>query len=116
MGGDFNDFRERTSGPYFRAMAGISDQEIEQALAVGDLPGWRHDRGEIFKNFKFDTFMEAISFIDRIAQKAEAANHHPDLENHYNRVRVALHTWSENAVTEKDIRLAREIESVASAG
>ncbi len=58
--------------------------------------------------------MDAIAFIDRIAEKAEAANHHPDLENHYNWVRVALHTWSENAVTEKDIALAREIESVAS--
>ena len=48
-----------------------------------------------------------------MAEKAEAANHHPDLENHYNRVRVAIHTWSENGITQKDIALAREIESVA---
>jgi 4a-hydroxytetrahydrobiopterin dehydratase len=89
----------------------LSPEEIERALA--DLPGWRYERGELLKNFKFAAFMDAIAFIDRIAEKAEAANHHPDLENHYNRVRVALHTWSENAVTEKDIALAREIESVS---
>jgi 4a-hydroxytetrahydrobiopterin dehydratase len=89
----------------------LSPEEIERAL--GDLSGWRYERGEVLKNFKFPTFMDAIAFIDRIAEKAEAANHHPDLENHYNRVRVALHTWSENAVTEKDLALVREIESIA---
>jgi 4a-hydroxytetrahydrobiopterin dehydratase len=94
----------------------LSDQDVTAWLASGDLPGWRLDRGEIFKNFTFETFMEAIAFINRIAEKAEAADHHPDLENHYNRVRVALHTWNESAVTDKDISLAREIESIASDG
>ena len=92
-------------------MTALSSEEIERALA--DLSGWRYERGEVLKNFKFAAFMDAIAFIDRIAEKAEAANHHPDLENHYNRVRVALHTWSENAVTDKDIALARDIESAA---
>jgi 4a-hydroxytetrahydrobiopterin dehydratase len=59
--------------------------------------------------------MEAIDFINRVAERAEEANHHPDLVSHYNRVRVSLHTWSENAVTTKDIALAREIEAVADA-
>lgn len=95
-------------------MTALPEEEVGQALAAGDLPGWRLDRGEILKNYKFDSFLAAIAFINRIAEKAEAADHHPDLENHYNRVRVALHTWAENAVTEKDLRLAREIESVAS--
>jgi 4a-hydroxytetrahydrobiopterin dehydratase len=60
--------------------------------------------------------MQAIDFINRVAEEAEAANHHPDLVNHYNRVRVALHTWSENAVTAKDVALARQIEAAADAG
>ena len=94
-------------------MTKLSDEEIGEQLAAGDLPGWRFDRGEIFKQFKFPTFRDAIGFIDRIAVKADAADHHPDLENHYNRVRVALHTWNESAVTEKDFALARQIESVA---
>ncbi len=94
-------------------MPKLSDQEIGAALEGGDLPGWRYDRGEIFKNYKFPRFMDAIRFIDRVAEKAEEADHHPDLENHYNRVRVALHTWSEDGVTERDLALAKEIESVA---
>jgi 4a-hydroxytetrahydrobiopterin dehydratase len=91
----------------------LSAEEISRALSSGALPGWRYDRGEIFKHYRFDTFMQAIAFIDRLAEKAEAANHHPDLENHYDRVRVGLHTWSESAVTEKDLMLAREIEAVS---
>ena len=72
----------------------------------------------IFKQYKFPTFLEAIAFIDRVADAAEDVNHHPDLENHYNRVRVALHTWDESAVTEKDLALAHRIEaaSVVDAG
>jgi 4a-hydroxytetrahydrobiopterin dehydratase len=95
-------------------VAALSEEEVRAALA--DLPGWRLGRGEIVRQYKFPTFREAIEFIVRLAEKAEAADHHPDLENHYNRVRVALHTWSENAITEKDLALAREIESVAEPG
>ena len=74
-------------------------------------PGY--ERGEIFKQYKFPTFLEAIAFIDRLADAADEANHHPDLENHYNRVRVALHTWDENAITRKDVALAHRIEAAS---
>ena len=40
-------------------------------------------------------------------------SHHPDVENHYDRVRIALHTWSVDAITDKDLTLAREIEDLA---
>jgi 4a-hydroxytetrahydrobiopterin dehydratase len=92
-------------------MAGMSEDEVRAAL--GDLPGWRFENGEIFKQYKFPTFMEAIAFIDRLADAADEAHHHPDLENHYNRVRVALHTWDASAVTEKDIALAHRIEAAS---
>jgi 4a-hydroxytetrahydrobiopterin dehydratase len=92
-------------------VAALSDEEIERALA--ELPGWRQGEGEIFKNYKFPGFREAVAFIVRLAEKADAANHHPDLQNSERRIRVALHTWSENAITQKDVDLAREIESVA---
>ena len=94
-------------------MTALSEEEIKWALAAGDLPGWRLGQNEIVKQYRFPTFLAAIAFIDRIAAKADAADHHPDLENHYDRVRVALHTWSENAITEKDLALAREIEAAA---
>jgi 4a-hydroxytetrahydrobiopterin dehydratase len=92
-------------------MPGLDDDEIRTALE--DLPGWRHEGGEIFKQYKFPTFLEAIAFIDRLADAAQELNHHPDLENHYNRVRVGLHTWDQNAVTEKDVALAHRIEAAS---
>jgi 4a-hydroxytetrahydrobiopterin dehydratase len=95
-------------------MAKLSDEEILAALR--DLPGWQLKAGEIFKQFKFASFMDAIAFIDRVADRADELEHHPDLENHYNRVRVGLHTWAEDAVTDKDISLAHQIEQVADSG
>jgi 4a-hydroxytetrahydrobiopterin dehydratase len=92
-------------------MAALSGEEVTAALE--DLPGWRFEDGEISKRFRFASFMDAIWFIDRVAVEAEAMDHHPDLENHYDRVRVRLHTWTEQGVTAKDLELARRIEAVA---
>ena len=96
-----------SGGPY-KELAG---EELEAALA--DLPGWRVGDGEILKQYKFGDFRQAIGFINRLADEADALDHHPDLENHYNRVRVAMHTWSQNAVTERDVELAKRIEGVS---
>lgn len=98
-------------GPPNEGPKPLPDEEIERRLAA--LPGWRREGGEIFKWFKFPGFPEAVAFLQRIVEPAERLNHHPDIENHYNRVRVALHTWSANAITAKDFALAGEIERVA---
>jgi 4a-hydroxytetrahydrobiopterin dehydratase len=90
---------------------GLSDQEVERGLA--DLPGWRREGGEIYKWFRFGGFPEAMAFLARLVEPCERLNHHPDIESHYDRVRIGLHTWSESAITEKDLALAREIERAA---
>lgn len=92
-------------------MTALTDEQIEEGLR--DLPGWRHEAGEIFKWFRFPGFPEAIAFLQRIVEPAERMRHHPDIESHYDRVRIALHTWSEEAITEKDLALAQEIERLA---
>lgn len=92
-------------------MATLSEPEIRSALA--DVPGWDLGEGEIVKQYKFANFVEAVAFVDRLVEPAEAANHHPDLEIHYNRVRVGLSTHSEGGVTQKDLVLAREIDALA---
>ena len=89
----------------------LSESEI--AARLKDLPGWRHEGGELSKWFKFAGFPEAIAFLQRIVEPSERLNHHPDVENHYNRVRIGLHTWSAGAITEKDFALAREVERAA---
>lgn len=88
----------------------------EIARRLDDLPDWRHEGGEIFKWYRFGGFPEAVEFLVRIVEPAERMHHHPDIEVHERRVRVALHTWSVDAITEKDFTLAAEIERAAGAG
>ncbi len=92
-------------------MATLSEDDIRAALT--ELPGWDLAGGEIAKVYKFPDFVAAVAFVNRLADRAEAANHHPDLEIHYNRVRVALSTHSEGGITAKDTSLAGEIERLA---
>jgi 4a-hydroxytetrahydrobiopterin dehydratase len=93
-------------------MPRLTDAQVRDALAEG-LHGWSYDGNAIRKEFTFRGFLAAIAFIDRLAPKAHAARHHPDLENHYNRVLVSLTTHDEGGVTASDVALAHEIESVA---
>jgi 4a-hydroxytetrahydrobiopterin dehydratase len=92
-------------------MATLSDAEIDSAL--DKLPGWSREEGRIIREFKFKGFPEAVGFVERIVGPAEAANHHPDLEIHYNRVMVALSTHSEGGVTAKDTDLAAVIDGLS---
>jgi 4a-hydroxytetrahydrobiopterin dehydratase len=93
-------------------MTRLSDDDVHAALAEG-LPGWELEGGAITKEFGFSGFRTAIDFIDRVADEAQAARHHPDLQNRYNRVTVTLTTHDEGGITEKDVALARAIEAVA---
>ena len=90
-------------------MAPLEDDRIATRLAA--LDGWERDGDEIVKTFELPTFPEAISFVDRIAVRAEAADHHPDLDIRYRRVRVALATHDAGGITDKDFDLAAEIEA-----
>ena len=89
----------------------LSDAELTEALA--GLPGWSREGDVIEKTYELPTFPSAIAFVGEIADRAEAANHHPDLDIRYRRVRVALSTHDEGGITEKDLALATEIEALA---
>jgi len=86
----------------------FSPDEVQRRLA--DLPGWKLGENEIFKWFRFNGYPAAVAFLERTVGPSERMNHHPDIEVHERRVRVALHTWSADAITEKDFALAGEIE------
>ena len=94
-------------------MVRLGDDEVRSALDAGGLSGWSFRAGAIHKEYRFAGFRAAIGFIDRLAVCAIEAKHHPDIENHYNRVIVSLSTHDEGGVTEADLSLARAIESVA---
>ncbi|HTK17692.1 MAG TPA: 4a-hydroxytetrahydrobiopterin dehydratase, partial [Acidimicrobiia bacterium] len=67
---------------------------------------------EIVKTFDRETFPGAIAFVVRIGFFAEKADHHPDLDVRWKRVRVALSTHDAGGLTAKDFDLAREIEGI----
>jgi 4a-hydroxytetrahydrobiopterin dehydratase len=92
-------------------VAKLSDDEVRDGLS--GLDGWERDGDEIVKEYRFAGFGDAVAFVVRIAFRAEKADHHPDLDIRYNRVRVSLSTHSEGGLTGKDLALAAEIETVA---
>jgi 4a-hydroxytetrahydrobiopterin dehydratase len=93
------------------AMAKLSDAQVTENLKA--LPGWERQGDSIRKMYRFKEFMDAIGFVNRVAEKAEAADHHPDITINYTRVTMSCSTHSEGGITEKDFRLAREIERAA---
>lgn len=92
-------------------MAVLSDDEVRQALT--DLDGWDLEGQNIVRELRFAGFPDAVAFVVRLAYEAEAANHHPDVDIRYNRVKVALSTHSEGGITAKDLDLARAIQPLA---
>lgn len=92
-------------------MARVSEADIQSALAT--LSGWARVDDEIMKTYECSSFAEAISFVVRIGFLAEHANHHPDLDIRYRKVKVALTTHDSGGLTDKDLELARRIEEVA---
>ncbi|KPK82205.1 MAG: hypothetical protein AMS25_03260 [Gemmatimonas sp. SM23_52] len=91
-------------------MALLSDTEIQDGLAR--LRGWRREGNAIVKRYQFPNFVEAIGFVRRVADRAEAARHHPDITIDYNKVTLVLSTHSEGGITEKDISAARSFDEV----
>lgn len=89
----------------------LDDAEIKQRLS--DLPGWSRDGDAITREYKFDDFVRAIEFVRKVADRAEAASHHPDIEIHYNKVRLTLSTHSEGGITEKDMQAAAAFDEAA---
>jgi 4a-hydroxytetrahydrobiopterin dehydratase len=92
-------------------MAKLSDTQIAEKLK--SLPGWEQHDNSIRKLFRFKEFMDGIKFLNRVAEKAEAADHHPDVTINYTRVTMSCSTHDQGGITEKDFKLAAEIEAEA---
>jgi 4a-hydroxytetrahydrobiopterin dehydratase len=92
-------------------MTVLTDQEAEERLAGGE---WRREKRAIVREWTFADFAGAIAFANRVADAAEAANHHPDILVHgWNEVRLELSTHSEGGLTEADFELAARIDLLA---
>lgn len=88
-----------------------TDQEIERALA--DLPGWKRDGRNITKAYDFGGFKAAMAFANTVAELAERADHHPDINIQFHKVTLTLTSHDSGGITDRDLRLARQIEAAA---
>ena len=91
-------------------MAVLSDDEVDAAAA--GLDGWERRDKALRRSVTFPTFLDAIDGVRRVADLAERADHHPDIDIRWRTVTFVLATHSEGGITEKDVHLAREIDGL----
>ena len=91
-------------------MAVLTDDQVDAALP--DLPGWERADGALRSSIKFPAFLDCIDAVRRVAEKAEEADHHPDIDIRWRTVTFVLVTHSERGITENDLGMAREINEI----
>ena len=74
---------------------------------------WEREGDKLVKVVEKKDFAEAMGFVNAVAQMAEAANHHPDIEIHWNRVTLRLWTHTVGGITQNDLDLAGGIDGLA---
>jgi 4a-hydroxytetrahydrobiopterin dehydratase len=89
----------------------LTDSEIKAALEK--LPGWNASGKAIERNFEFKNFKDAMAFANRVAMIAEEANHHPDIEISYNKLKLTLVSHDSGGVTNRDVKMAARINEIA---
>ena len=89
----------------------LTDQAIEEHLRGRE---WQREGDAITRELTFADFTSAVAFVNRVAEAAEAANHHPDVAIHgYNKVTLTLSTHSAGGITEADLNLAQALDRLA---
>lgn len=94
-------------------MEPMSQEDIEARLEA--FPEWSLSGGALQRTFAFDDFLGAIAFVNRVAELAEALQHHPDIMIRYSKVTLTVSTHDANGITDKDFALARETDSFVAA-
>ena len=91
-------------------MALLEDDQIYERLQGRE---WRREGNEIVRDLQFEDFAAAMAFVNRVADAAEAANHHPDILVHgWNKLRLTVATHGEGGITQSDLDLARAVEAL----
>ena len=93
-------------------MAALTARQARLHLKA--VPSWSKRAQIIHRTFKFEEFLKAIDFVNRVARKAQKSNHHPDIDIRFNKVTLRLSTQDEGGITAKDFSLARQCDVVLS--
>lgn len=91
----------------------LSDQRIDEALQ--GLPEWRRVGDAIERSAELASFPQAIEVVNRVAERAEAANHHPDIDIRWRTLTFRCTTHSAGGVTVRDLDLAARIDEILAA-
>lgn len=89
----------------------LTDEEIDSALS--ELPQWRRAGASLVRTIESPTFADAIALVDKVAEAAEEADHHPDIDIRWRKVTYSLCTHSAGGITESDPEMARRIDRLA---
>ena len=89
----------------------LSPESVQQRLR--QLPLWKLEGQEIVRQVEFGDFAGAMVFVNQVAKEAEKANHHPDIDIRYNKVRLALVSHDKGGLTERDMRMAAAVDALA---
>ena len=88
----------------------LDAQQISSAL--DKLNGWTLEGDQIERNLTFGNFVDAMVFVNKVAEVAEEEGHHPEITIVYNRVKLALTTHDAGGLTSKDFKMARRIDTL----
>lgn len=89
----------------------MEPKKVQEMLK--QIQGWETEESlKIKKHFKFKTFMDAIDFVNKIAQLAEAEGHHPNITIIYNKVTLSLTTHFIKGLHENDFIMASKIDEL----
>jgi len=91
----------------------LDSDRIDALLA--DHPDWSLAGDAIQRTLVFDDFVQAMAFVNRVAEVAEARQHHPDIMIRYDKVTLTVSTHDAGGLTEKDFALAEAVEQTVGA-
>ena len=92
-------------------MSILSPEMVQEKLR--SLPRWKLEGKEIVRHLEFPDFVRAMAFVNQVAEKAEKAGHHPDIDIRYNKVRLGLVSHDKGGLTERDMKMAQAIDSLS---
>lgn len=87
----------------------MTQGQVDTALKT--FPEWSENGGTIQRTYAFKDFIEAMAFVNKVAQAAEADQHHPDILIRWNKVTLTLSTHDAGGITQKDFDLAAKCDS-----
>jgi 4a-hydroxytetrahydrobiopterin dehydratase len=91
----------------------MNPPRITSSSSSAPMPGWERNGEVISRVYEFQDFVAALAFVNAVGEIAELAQHHPDVDIRWNKVRLAFTTHAAGGLTEKDLAMARQCDGLS---